>query len=131
MPAVNASRVYLDYAATAPFDTRLYEALQNASWANANALYTEGREAATQLRDARARIAVRSERMRPPRSSSLRVVPRLITWPSRGLQNLLQELRIRTSLSRQSSIMRCLTQPMRSNPLATRLTGSCQTPMAS
>lgn len=42
MPAVNASRVYLDYAATAPFDTRLYEALQNASWANANALYTEG-----------------------------------------------------------------------------------------
>ena len=57
MPAVNASRVYLDYAATAPFDTRLYEALQNASWANANALYTEGREAATQLRDARARIA--------------------------------------------------------------------------
>ena len=57
MPAVNASRVYLDYAATAPFDTRLCEVLQNASWANANALYTEGREAATQLRDARARIA--------------------------------------------------------------------------
>lgn len=57
MSAVSASRVYLDYAATAPFDTRLYEALQNASWANANALYTEGREAATQLRDARARIA--------------------------------------------------------------------------
>lgn len=57
MPAINASRVYLDYAATAPFDTRLHEVLQNASWANANALYTEGREAATQLRDARARIA--------------------------------------------------------------------------
>lgn len=57
MPAINASRVYLDYAATAPFDTRLHEVLQNASWANANALYAEGREAATQLRDARARIA--------------------------------------------------------------------------
>lgn len=57
MPVASASRIYLDYAATAPFDTRLYEVLQNASWANANALYTEGREAATQLRDARARIA--------------------------------------------------------------------------
>lgn len=57
MPAASAHRVYLDYAATAPFDGRLYPVLHDASWANANALYTEGREAATQLRDARARIA--------------------------------------------------------------------------
>lgn len=57
MPAASAHRVYLDYAATAPFDERLYPVLHDASWANANALYTEGREAATQLRDARARIA--------------------------------------------------------------------------
>lgn len=57
MPAASAHRIYLDYAATAPFDERLYPVLHDASWANANALYTEGREAATQLRDARARIA--------------------------------------------------------------------------
>lgn len=57
MPAASVHRVYLDYAATAPFDERLYPVLHDASWANANALYTEGREAATQLRDARARIA--------------------------------------------------------------------------
>ncbi len=57
MPAASVHRVYLDYAATAPFDERLYPVLHDASWANANALYAEGREAATQLRDARARIA--------------------------------------------------------------------------
>ena len=57
MPAVSAHRVYLDYAATAPFDERLCLVLHNASWANANALYAEGREAAAQLRDARARVA--------------------------------------------------------------------------
>lgn len=57
MPAASVHRVYLDYAATAPFDERLYPVLHDASWTNANALYTEGREAATQLRDARARIA--------------------------------------------------------------------------
>lgn len=57
MPVASVHRVYLDYAATAPFDERLYPALHGASWANANALYAEGREAATQLRDARARIA--------------------------------------------------------------------------
>ncbi|MEI3377797.1 MAG: cysteine desulfurase family protein [Coriobacteriales bacterium] len=57
MPAASASRVYLDYAATAPFDERLRSVLLDASWANANALYEEGREAAAQLRDARARIA--------------------------------------------------------------------------
>lgn len=51
-------RVYLDYAATAPFDERLFDVLKNASWANANSLYTEGKEAASQLRDARKRIAV-------------------------------------------------------------------------
>ena len=50
-------RVYLDYAATAPFDERLFDVLKNASWANANSLYTEGKEAASQLRDARKRIA--------------------------------------------------------------------------
>lgn len=57
MPAASAHRVYLDYAATAPFDERLYPVLHDASWANANALYAEGREAAAQLRDARIRIA--------------------------------------------------------------------------
>ena len=57
MPAASARRVYLDYAATAPFDERLVDELRNASWANANALYAEGREAASQLRDARTRIA--------------------------------------------------------------------------
>ena len=57
MPAASARRVYLDYAATAPFDERLYPVLHDVSWANANALYAEGREAASQLRDARTRIA--------------------------------------------------------------------------
>lgn len=57
MPAASNRRVYLDYAATAPFDERLRPVLLDASWANANALYEEGREAAAQLRDARARIA--------------------------------------------------------------------------
>lgn len=50
-------RAYLDYAATAPFDERLVEVLRTASWANANALYTQGREAMAQLEDARRRIA--------------------------------------------------------------------------
>lgn len=50
-------RAYLDYAATAPFDTRLADAMAAASWANANALYTEGRAAANQLEGARKRIA--------------------------------------------------------------------------
>lgn len=50
-------RAYLDYAATAPFDMRLADAMAAASWANANALYTEGRAAANQLEDARKRIA--------------------------------------------------------------------------
>lgn len=50
-------RVYLDYAATAPFDERLLDAVRGASWANANGLYTEGREAFSQLEDARRRIA--------------------------------------------------------------------------
>lgn len=57
MPVHANKRVYLDYAATAPFDDRLREVLAGASWANANALYAEGREAAAQLREARARIA--------------------------------------------------------------------------
>ena len=57
MPEASTKRVYLDYAATAPFDTRLCKVLQDASWANANSLYAEGREAANQLRDARRRIA--------------------------------------------------------------------------
>ena len=56
MPRIS-QRVYLDYAATAPFDERLVEVLKEASWANANSLYTEGKEAASQLRDARKRIA--------------------------------------------------------------------------
>lgn len=50
-------RAYLDYAATAPLDLRLADAMAAASWANANALYTEGRAAANQLEDARKRIA--------------------------------------------------------------------------
>ena len=50
-------RVYLDYAATAPLDPRLHEVLASCSWANANSLYAEGREARRQLEDARRRIA--------------------------------------------------------------------------
>ncbi|MGI6034144.1 MAG: cysteine desulfurase family protein [Coriobacteriales bacterium] len=50
-------RVYLDYAATAPFDERLVEALASSSWANANALYSEGRAAAAQLEQARSSLA--------------------------------------------------------------------------
>ena len=50
-------RSYFDYAATAPFDMRLAETISEASWANANALYAEGREARSQLDDARRRIA--------------------------------------------------------------------------
>ncbi len=57
MPDKEQCRVYLDYAATAPFDDRLREVLAAASWANANALYAEGRVAARQLNDARSRIA--------------------------------------------------------------------------
>lgn len=58
-------RVYLDYAATAPFDERLIQILQQASWANANALHAQGREAHRQLEDARMRIA-RALRCRQP-----------------------------------------------------------------
>lgn len=50
-------RVYLDYAATAPFDESLVEVLERSSWANANSLHAEGKRAATQLCDARSRIA--------------------------------------------------------------------------
>lgn len=53
----NSTRVYLDYAATAPFDKRLAEVLADASWANANSLHAEGREAARQLSAARRSIA--------------------------------------------------------------------------
>lgn len=57
MRAPEESRVYFDCAATAPFDMRLNTVLMDASWANANSLYSEGKEAARQLRDARKRIA--------------------------------------------------------------------------
>lgn len=57
MDETTRRRVYLDYAATAPFDERLLDAARSASWANANGLYTEGREAFSQLEDARKRIA--------------------------------------------------------------------------
>ncbi len=50
-------RVYLDYAATAPLDMRLHAVMMNTSWANANSLHAEGREARKQLEDARRRIA--------------------------------------------------------------------------
>lgn len=50
-------RAYFDYAATAPFDPRLADVIASASWANANSLYAEGREARHQLDDARRRIA--------------------------------------------------------------------------
>ncbi|MCD8200163.1 MAG: cysteine desulfurase [Coriobacteriaceae bacterium] len=53
----SADRVYLDWAATAPFDERLKEAMEEASWANANSLYAEGKTAARQLDDARHRLA--------------------------------------------------------------------------
>ncbi len=52
-----ADRVYLDWAATAPFDARLSEVMAEASWANANSLYTEGKTAARQLDEARHRLA--------------------------------------------------------------------------
>lgn len=57
MPASQQARVYLDYAATAPFDERLCGVIEAAPWANANALYEEGRMSARCLNDARARIA--------------------------------------------------------------------------
>lgn len=57
MPATESNRIYFDYAATAPFDKRLADVLQSSSWANANSLYAEGREAARQLSEARSRIA--------------------------------------------------------------------------
>lgn len=57
MPASDEQRAYFDCAATTPFDERLREVLEGASWANANSLYAEGRKAAQQLRNARARIA--------------------------------------------------------------------------
>lgn len=57
MSAPDAQRAYFDCAATAPFDERLLEIMRNASWANANSLHAEGKEAARQLRDARKRIA--------------------------------------------------------------------------
>lgn len=57
MGAGQQGRVYLDYAATAPLDPRLHEVLASCSWANANSLYAEGREARRQLEDARRRIA--------------------------------------------------------------------------
>lgn len=56
-PSNEQKRAYLDYAATAPFDMRLHEAMIGCSWANASSLYTEGREAAKQLEDARKSIA--------------------------------------------------------------------------
>lgn len=59
MPAPDTKRIYFDYAATAPFDPELDVVLRDSSWANANALYAEGREAARQLREARATIAKR------------------------------------------------------------------------
>ncbi len=52
-----SKRVYLDYAATAPFDTRLTSVFDEASWANANSLHSEGRQAALQLNNARKNIA--------------------------------------------------------------------------
>lgn len=57
MHAHSAQRAYFDCAATAPFDERLLEVLHGASWANANSLYYEGKQAARQLRDARKCIA--------------------------------------------------------------------------
>ena len=54
----SSKRIYLDYAAPAPFDLRLAPVLESASWANANSLYAEGKQAAGQLRAARKRIAV-------------------------------------------------------------------------
>ena len=60
MPAAEPQRpgrVYLDYAATAPFDARLTDALAESSWGNASSLHEEGRAARVQLEDARTRIA--------------------------------------------------------------------------
>lgn len=57
MTDVTSQRAYFDYAATAPFDARLADVIASASWANANSLYAEGREARRQLDDARRRIA--------------------------------------------------------------------------
>lgn len=57
MTDATEQRAYFDYAATAPFDARLADVIATASWANANSLYAEGREARRQLDDARRRIA--------------------------------------------------------------------------
>lgn len=55
--AAPEERVYLDYAATAPFDERLIPVLTGTTWANANSLYDEGKEARRVLEDSRRRIA--------------------------------------------------------------------------
>ena len=59
MPATEqpATRVYLDYAATAPLDERLIALVSEVSWANASSLHSEGHEAARQLDDARTRLS--------------------------------------------------------------------------
>ncbi|HZL05132.1 MAG TPA: aminotransferase class V-fold PLP-dependent enzyme, partial [Coriobacteriia bacterium] len=52
--------VYLDYAATTPVDPRVTEAVLpffTERYGNANSLYALGRDAATALEDARARVA--------------------------------------------------------------------------
>ena len=90
-------RAYLDYAATAPFDTRLADAMAAASWANANALYTEGRAAASQLEDARKRIAAALGAHAPSELT--------FTSGSAGWQSPSPGQRTRTSSSRRSSTM--------------------------
>lgn len=53
-------RVYFDHAATTPLDPRVLEAMMGpltTGFGNANSLYTEGREAARTLEEARATVA--------------------------------------------------------------------------
>ena len=96
-------RAYLDYAATAPFDTRLADAMAAASWANANALYTEGRAAASQLEDARKRIAAALGAHAPSELIFTSAAPNRTTRRSAGWQSPSPGQRARTSSSRRSS----------------------------
>ena len=55
--SAGSSRAYLDWAATAPLDGRLRDAIAESSWGNPSSLHAEGRAARVQLEDARSRIA--------------------------------------------------------------------------
>ena len=65
MPVIPDNYVYLDYAASAPFDTRLTNTLAKSCWGNANSLHTIGRQARVELDEARRFIARSLDAKRP------------------------------------------------------------------